>query len=407
MKSRKPRKSRKQPASTSKDGKHNAVPATAARGTRTDVSPVIVTRAEAPAAVPADTPRRLEVLEEIVRQGSRWFIEVGLALAEIRDGRLFEQRGYQTFPEYLHAELGWQKSYGGMLIQAASLCQTLSTIVGEAHLPANEAQARALVRLEPAQAASVLAAAVKAAKKADEPVTARIVDQLAQKLYPLKKTGLPRTKAKAASAANTSAAGPDAHELKERLGGEEISLAILNGDSNGGKNESIELLNQIAPFIGAGGLIVAQTGWADEANLLEALSEAELTVIGRVMLFDDLKQSLKNPVEPGTAHRALYIAAKGKRSKRVKLPDPLDAKGQVDSDGSWPESVYEVLVEQLSRRGRVVFIAHDTNSSGATVVARLGGKCVSPHDGVSATTATERPERAGRRARRGREAHAE
>jgi hypothetical protein len=96
-------------------------------------------------AVLTTTERRdLETLEHVVQRGLATFIEVGRALAEIRDRRLYRQT-HGTFEEYCHEKWLLSRTRAYQMIDAA----TVSTIVDKAALPApaNEAQARELVPL--------------------------------------------------------------------------------------------------------------------------------------------------------------------------------------------------------------------------------------------------------------------
>lgn len=88
--------------------------------------------------------RRLSQLEAVVRDGLQKFIEVGNALLEIRDERLYRER-HATFEEYLRDRWNIGRSRGYQLIEAAAV----STVVDMAGLPAppNERQARELVPL--------------------------------------------------------------------------------------------------------------------------------------------------------------------------------------------------------------------------------------------------------------------
>jgi hypothetical protein len=49
-------------------------------------------------------------LEKIIQKGSRTFWKVGLALAKIRDERLYELEGYATFEDYYQKALEAEKA---------------------------------------------------------------------------------------------------------------------------------------------------------------------------------------------------------------------------------------------------------------------------------------------------------
>ena len=119
----------------------------------------------------------LEELEGIVGRGITTFIEVGRALAEIRDRRLYRD-SQDTFEAYCRElwELGRTRAY--QLIDAAAVSTTV-----DIDPPRNEAQARELVPLK-ADEAEVVEAWRAARAEAEEhgvALTAKIVRDAAQK----------------------------------------------------------------------------------------------------------------------------------------------------------------------------------------------------------------------------------
>src|SRR5512138_440401 len=96
---------------------------------------------------------RLAELETVIARGLQTFIEVGSALMEIRNSRLYRQM-YATFEEYCQERWDLRKSRIYQLMDAAEVVENLksSTIVelsgGNIPLPVNEAQARPLAKLD-------------------------------------------------------------------------------------------------------------------------------------------------------------------------------------------------------------------------------------------------------------------
>jgi N6-adenosine-specific RNA methylase IME4 len=88
---------------------------------------------------------RLAELEAVVERGLATFVEVGRALLEIRDARLYRAT-HGTFNEYCRERWSFSRERGRQLIQAAQVVEALPTTVG---IPANEAQARELAPLLP------------------------------------------------------------------------------------------------------------------------------------------------------------------------------------------------------------------------------------------------------------------
>ena len=108
---------------------------------------------------------RLAELEKLIAKGQKTFVEVGLALAEIRDMRLYK-REYSGFAEYCQNKWGWNKSYAYYMIDSAEVVKALpekvSTIVD------TESQARELAKIPAKDRAGVVQAIVESGK----PVTA-------------------------------------------------------------------------------------------------------------------------------------------------------------------------------------------------------------------------------------------
>lgn len=109
----------------------------------------------------------LESLETVVSKGLAGFVEVGTALATIRDKKLYRQY-HGSFAAYCEDQwqLGKTKAYD--LIQGAEVVEKLSAIA-DTPLPQNEGQARALkpVKDQPKKAAEAMRKATE-----DGPATA-------------------------------------------------------------------------------------------------------------------------------------------------------------------------------------------------------------------------------------------
>jgi hypothetical protein len=87
----------------------------------------------------------LTALETIVDEGLTIFIEVGRALAEIRDRRLY-RASHSTFEEYVHERWLLSRTRAYQLIDAAVVVTEMSTMVDTP--PSNERQARELLPLK-------------------------------------------------------------------------------------------------------------------------------------------------------------------------------------------------------------------------------------------------------------------
>lgn len=90
---------------------------------------------------------RLKHLENIIANNQYRFYEIGQALKEIRDSRLYKQILFTTFEAYARDRWDIGRSQAYRLINAYSVIGNLSPI-GD-RLPGNETQTRPLVPLDP------------------------------------------------------------------------------------------------------------------------------------------------------------------------------------------------------------------------------------------------------------------
>jgi len=84
-------------------------------------------------------------LEHIIQRGLSTFIEVGMALMAIREGRKYREAGYTDFEVYVENRWGMAKSRGWQLLNAGIIGTEISTIVEKP--PIHESQVRPLSRL--------------------------------------------------------------------------------------------------------------------------------------------------------------------------------------------------------------------------------------------------------------------
>lgn len=92
-------------------------------------------------------PERLAHLEAIIAARHRDFFELGRALSEIKQDRLYRLALYESFEAYVKARWDMGRSQAYRLIEAYQVVSNLSPI-GDI-LPANESQTRPLARLAP------------------------------------------------------------------------------------------------------------------------------------------------------------------------------------------------------------------------------------------------------------------
>jgi hypothetical protein len=133
-----------------------------------------------PALSPAQQAE-LEGLEKVIKSGWKTFLEVGEALAQVRDKGLYKDK-YDKFEDYWRIELGYSRTYAYNLIGSAEVNEQLSSIEDFDVKPLNESQLRELIPVPEAKRAEAWKSAVKLA--GDAPLTARIVHKAALRFKP-------------------------------------------------------------------------------------------------------------------------------------------------------------------------------------------------------------------------------
>lgn len=117
---------------------------------------------------------RRDNLESVIERGIHSFIEVGAALAEIREGRLYRE-SHSTFEEYCRERWGMDKRNANRYIEAANISETLGSIDPTLPTPDNVGQARELVPVKdnPESLRDVVLAAAEKSKVDGQPLTAK------------------------------------------------------------------------------------------------------------------------------------------------------------------------------------------------------------------------------------------
>lgn len=116
-----------------------------------------------------DDGLRFHTLEKVIDRGKKGFVEVGEALEEIRDKKLYREK-YGTFEEYCLKKWGWSANYGRRVIEAAEVAKSvpIGTIT-------NEGSARALAKVPREHRAAVVEKAAS-----NGPVTAKAIREAAK-----------------------------------------------------------------------------------------------------------------------------------------------------------------------------------------------------------------------------------
>lgn len=108
--------------------------------------------------------RDFERLEKVVEAGQKTFVDVGLALTEIRDRKLYRQ-DFKTWEEYCQKRWGWSQRRSHQLIEAAAVVESLSKESGTAvpllkSAVPTERAARELGKIPPPQRKQIVEQAV-------------------------------------------------------------------------------------------------------------------------------------------------------------------------------------------------------------------------------------------------------
>jgi hypothetical protein len=122
---------------------------------------------------------QLIACEAVLETAAHSFVDVGLALAQIRDDGLFTE--YDSFEDYCRKKWDYGINYANRIIAAAQLFKAFVT---KSHRtkPERETQVRALIGLAPEQA---LAAWEKAVEKAgSRKITARLIKAAIREVVP-------------------------------------------------------------------------------------------------------------------------------------------------------------------------------------------------------------------------------
>ena len=105
---------------------------------------------------------RLDACEQVIERGLATFVDVGAALLEVRDSRLYRV-AYPTFEAYCAERWNMVASRARQLISAANTVGNLLAVTNGNSLPANERTARELSGLAPDEQRAVWAEAVATA----------------------------------------------------------------------------------------------------------------------------------------------------------------------------------------------------------------------------------------------------
>jgi hypothetical protein len=120
---------------------------------------------------------RLNELEEVIERNLRTFYQVGNALLQIRDDRLYKAT-HKTFEHYCQEKWAMTANYARRLVASAAVVDNIKS-VPNGTIPTTESQVRPLAQLEPEKQREVWRKAVETAPAGK--VTAKHVKEAADK----------------------------------------------------------------------------------------------------------------------------------------------------------------------------------------------------------------------------------
>lgn len=125
----------------------------------------------------ATEKKTLVACENTIERGMKSFIEVGNALSDIRDARLYRE-SHGTFESYCKDRWGFTRMRASQLITSAEAAENVKHVLQSDDAPANERQAHELASLdEPEDQAAAWERANEIAEEREAPVTASIVSE--------------------------------------------------------------------------------------------------------------------------------------------------------------------------------------------------------------------------------------
>ncbi len=89
---------------------------------------------------------RFKELENTIEKGLKVFYEVGEALMEIRDFKMYRLEGFESFEDYSYEKWGMTKSYASRLIQSSKVVDNVANWQQTDTLPQTESQTRELAK---------------------------------------------------------------------------------------------------------------------------------------------------------------------------------------------------------------------------------------------------------------------
>lgn len=252
-----------------------------------------------------DLKQDLEALEGTIRTNLKAFYEVGRALLEIRDRKLYcDVKGYGTFEEYCRAEWDMSKRHAYRLMDSCQVVETLKSDQLVTVTPTTESQARPLAKIkDPEQQREVWQQAVETAPEGK--VTARHVAKVVSSAV---NEQTQRKAAKIERATQQVAVSPEFKEAY-RTFYREVQNAKLEGWKGTNKEKALELVKYIVDLITIGNAYTDTDndhGTKPRCTATEARQFAHMAITNLRQIRDDdpeRQEALDSVVEWTNDHR--------------------------------------------------------------------------------------------------------
>lgn len=126
----------------------------------------------------------LRLCEKTIQEHLSEFVQVGEALAKIRDDQLYRETN-QSFEDYCHEKWDYQRSYAYRVIAASQVVRSVAH--GRQLLPnLTERIVRPLTLLPPEKQGGAWETALDRAKALEQPLTAQVVESVVREIKPPK-----------------------------------------------------------------------------------------------------------------------------------------------------------------------------------------------------------------------------
>ena len=349
----------------------------------------------------SDVSGRLVKLEEVIDRGLKTFIEVGNALREIREGRLYRCE-YATFDEYCRRRWGWDRINAHRHIEAATVVDVLSfdNIDG----PSNVAQTREIAPLLRKDEREALAVWRELREEYGDRVTAERIRRLVRgRMARLRREDEAREASEEKpTISDTDGAVPNIHCSDFRdLDLEPGSVDLLLTDPPYG-SEYLPLWDDLGRFaaqtLKEGGVLAAYSGQTYLPEVMGALGE-HLRYWWMIAVVHRHGKPVVWPRRAMNAWKPVLVFTKGKPECGLFRDAMLlgSADGKEGHPWGQPSSEAEELVEAFTEPGDVVldpFCGSGTVPMAAMALGRRAIACeLSP---TVHRAAVERILRAGR-----------